>query len=49
MKIAPMAGIAYANDVLTGQKPFPTYKGKKQNKEDFKKDYLDKEMERRKK
>lgn len=29
MKIAPLAGAAWGADILTGQREFPVYKGKK--------------------
>jgi hypothetical protein len=42
-KIAPLAGAAWGADILTGQREFPVYKGKKG--EGFK-EILDKEIER---
>lgn len=41
-KIAPLAGAAWSADILTGQREFPVYKGKKDR--GFK-EVLDKAME----
>ena len=42
-RIAPLAGAAWSADILTGQREFPVYKGKKDR--GFK-EVLGKEMER---
>ena len=42
-RIAPLAGAAWGADILTGQREFPVYKGKKG--EGFK-ELLEKEMEK---
>lgn len=42
MKIAPLAGAAWGADILTGQREFPVYRGKKDR--GFK-EVLDKAME----
>ena len=42
-RIAPLAGAAWGADILTGQREFPVYKGKKDR--GFK-EVLGKEMER---
>lgn len=42
-RIAPLAGAAWGADILTGQKEFPVYKGKKDR--GFK-ELLGKEMEK---
>ncbi|MBQ6577453.1 MAG: hypothetical protein IJL91_06870 [Bacteroidales bacterium] len=44
MKIAPMSGMAWSLDILTGQQPFPTFQ--KERKGEGFKEVLDKEMER---
>ena len=47
MKIAPMSGMAWSLDILTGQKPFPTFQ--KERKGEGFKEVLEKEVEGRKK
>ena len=44
MKIAPMSGMAWSLDILTGYKPFPTFQKEKKG-EGFQ-EVLDKEMEK---
>ena len=44
MKIAPMSGMAWSLDILTGQKPFPIFQ--KERKGEGFKEVLEKEMER---
>ena len=43
-RIAPMSGMAWAADIMTGQKPFPTF-NKERKGEGFK-ELLEKEMEK---
>ena len=43
MKIAPMSGMAWSLDILTGHKPFPVLQ--KERKGEGFKEVLDKEME----